>query len=60
MTYRSTFDATIHKTPFRVHLVMIDSKIIGNHLPIETRIGAIPMKSILVKAETSFGGIRAD
>lgn len=60
VTYRSTFDERIHRTPFRVQLVRIDPKIIGNYLSLDTSIGTIPMKSVFVKPEISIGGIRAD
>lgn len=60
VTYRSTFDDMIHRTPFRVQLVRKDPKIIGNFLSLNTSIGTIPMKSIFVQPEISIGGIRAD
>jgi hypothetical protein len=60
VTYRSTFDDTVHRTPFRVQLVREDPKIIGNFLSLNTSIGTIPMKSIFVKPEISIGEIRAD
>lgn len=58
VTYRSTFDNTIHRTPYSVMLVWIDPKIIGNFLGLDTRTGTFPIKSIFVRP--SPGVVRAD
>jgi hypothetical protein len=60
VTYRSTFDNTIHRTPFSFQLVRKDPKIVGNFLSFNTSLGTIPMQSIYVQPFISIGGIRPD
>jgi hypothetical protein len=60
VTYRTTLDHTIHRTPFMFQVSRDDPDNFGNRRTIDARIGTVPLKSLVIKQEVYLKGIKPD
>lgn len=60
VTYRTTLDPRIHRTPFVYQISRDDPDNFGNRRTIDARLGTVPLKSLVIKQEPNLKGIQAD
>ena len=60
VTYRTTLDHTIHRTPFMFQVSRDDPDNFGNRRTIHARMGTVPLNSLVIKQEPYLKGITPD
>ena len=60
VTYITTLDSTIHRTPFVYQISRDDPDNFGNRRTIHARLGTVPLKSLVIKQEVYLKGIKPD